>query len=133
LFGADNHGLLRPAVDIEDTTRDWSAWVRDFIRIARQLNRRDPRMLIYTSGSFPDSHYRGGWNRWDTDIALWIAHHTGTPGQTPYLFDGRTALHQYTDTARVPGIEAAPGTGVSGAVDLNSTVGSWSLTDLMND
>lgn len=122
LFGANERGLLRPAFDIEDNSRDWSWWVRAFIDYTRRMN-RDPRLLIYTSGSFPDAVYPTGWDRADASIALWIGHHNGTPGQTPYTFAGRAALHQYTNEATVPGI--------STKVDLDSTVGSWSLVDLM--
>lgn len=122
LFGADAPGMLRPAVDIEDNSQDWSAWVRAFIAFTRRMV-RSPRLLIYTSGSFPDAVYKTGWDRADPDIALWIAHHTGTAGQTPYLFNGRTALHQFTSTATVPGIV--------GTVDLDATIGTWSLADLV--
>jgi GH25 family lysozyme M1 (1,4-beta-N-acetylmuramidase) len=131
LFGADDRGLLVPAFDIEDNTRNWSGWVDEFITITRALNRRhDNRMIIYTSGSFPDAAYPTGWDRGDQDIALWIAHYAAAAGATPYTFGGRTALHQYSNKGRVPGITPAPG--VSGEVDLNSTVGAWSLADLMN-
>jgi lysozyme len=122
--GAGGPGFLVPAFDIEDTTRDWSTWVRLFIATHRRLSPElDGRVIVYTAGSFVEANYPTGWDRNDKQIALWIGHTKAAPGATPYTFGGRTAVHQYSHTAIKPGI--------GGVVDLNATMPGWSIADLM--
>jgi GH25 family lysozyme M1 (1,4-beta-N-acetylmuramidase) len=80
-------------------------------------------VIVYTSGSFPESNYRTGWDRTDGRIALWLAHWTDQPGLTKYSTLPGAALHQYSGTGRVPGI--------TGDVDLDATMPHRSIVELM--
>jgi LysM repeat protein len=63
--------------------------------------------------------------RWaDDGVFLWIARYNGNPG-SPGWTHPKLALHQHTQTGRVPG--------VAGNVDRNATLGSWTLGNLIAD
>lgn len=118
-------GCLVPALDIEDTTRDWSAWAAELLTVWRQLTRRScgGRVIVYSSASFFDTYLRAAFDRTDPQIGAWVAHWNQTPGQTKYTLGGRAVLHQYTSKGTLPG--------VTGDIDMNATMPGVRLADWM--
>lgn len=151
-FGLDEPGCIVPAVDIEPTVDasstpeekaaeaavNWPWWTREFIRVYQDIA-ADPRLRWYTSGSFFDSRY-GGVVDIPLDVTLWVGHWSGAfsnpknpngdpalaeawAGRTPYVFSGRTQMHQYFK-APMPGITA-------NVVDLNCLMPGVQLGDVV--
>jgi len=116
-------GCLVPALDIEDSSQDWSAWAGELIQTWRRLTARacDGRVIVYSSGSFFDSYLRTAFNRSDPKVGAWVAHWNNTPGQTKYTVGGRAVLHQYSAKGTVPG--------VTGDIDLDTTMPGVRLAD----
>lgn len=99
-------GNLPPCLDLEERTRGSLAginlepWVAQFLAEARRLTGRR-QFMLYASASFLRDRLKGmAWL--DQDCLIWVAHYGRDPG-SPGWRDGRTVMHQYTSTGRIPG------------------------------
>ncbi|WP_206796612.1 LysM peptidoglycan-binding domain-containing protein [Amycolatopsis sp. MtRt-6] len=114
-------GSLAPMLDMEaaELRGNANGFVGDFIgRLRTATGVR--RVLVYANLDWFRNVLRP--DEWaDADVFLWIARYNGDPGN-PGWTHPRLALHQHTSSGSVPG--------VSGHVDRNATVGSWTLANL---
>jgi lysozyme len=120
-FDAYGLGWIKPAIDIEDSSQNWSSWVRDFFQAWEDMGMRD--VLFYSSGSYYDKYY-GGVNDLPECVSTWIGHMEqwgATPGNP--TFKTRGQIHQYSHTGSVAGI--------NGNVDLNVLMPNIRLRDVM--
>lgn len=117
-------GALAPMLDMEAAElRDGAnGFVRDFIaRLRAETGIR--RVLVYGNLDWYTNVLRpGDWA--DADVLLWIARYNGIPGR-PGWSHPQLAVHQHSQQGRVPGI--------SGNVDRDATVGSYTLAQLTLD
>lgn len=101
-------GHLPPCLDLEVGTGNLSAWASAFVTELRRLTGCQ-RVMVYSSFSFFTTQITDSWM--DDDVLVWIARYNGTPGHGIGYSSPRLALHQFSQTGRIPGI--------SGAVDLD--------------
>jgi GH25 family lysozyme M1 (1,4-beta-N-acetylmuramidase) len=114
-------GSLAPMLDMEaNELRDnANTFVKEFIRRLRTAAGVH-RVLVYANLDWWRTVLRPA--EWaDDNVLLWIARYNGDPGQ-PGWTHPHLALHQHTQTGRVPGIP--------GHVDRNATIGGWRLDAL---
>lgn len=108
-------GRLPPCLDVEDDGPNPAGWTRDCLRFVRAiLGQRGRRLTLY-SGAWYLRHRLDGASWADPDTLLWVADYGAAPGGPGA--DERVAIHQHSNTGRVPG--------VLGDVDLN--VATWPL------
>lgn len=118
-YNAYGPGWIVPALDLEDTTQNWSAWLREFITAFRDFG-FGPRLTVYSAGSFFD-RYLGGEAGLDNDIKFWVAH-TNMPAGSPLYRPARTQMHQWSHTGTLPGVQ--------GNVDLDVLMQGVTLRDI---
>jgi len=110
-------GHLPPCLDLEEGAGNLAGWADTFIeRLRARTGIR--QVMVYSGAAFFTDHIGEGWM--DPDIYLWIAHYGRPPGQPRYLTP-RVAIHQHSQTGKVPGI--------SGACDLDVAI--WPLEKLV--
>lgn len=111
-------GHLPPALDLEVGDGDMSEWAQRFItRLRQQIGYN--RICVYSSASFFSDYIGEHWM--DDDVVLWVAHFGAAPGHPKYLTK-RVAIHQYSQTGAVPGVDAD--------VDLNYAL--WPLSQIID-
>ena len=115
------HGMLRPAVDLEDSgglsVTALQAWARAFL--GRIYSRLGVRAMIYTSASFWATHMASTtWFAANGYTVLWISHwKVPAPAMPAAVWGGRGwTFWQYSSCGSVPGI--------AGCVDLDRFRGS---------
>ncbi|WP_063695709.1 LysM peptidoglycan-binding domain-containing protein [Amycolatopsis orientalis] len=114
-------GALAPMLDMEAAALRSGAngFVGEFIRCLRETA-GIRRVLVYANLDWYRNVLRP--DEWaDADVLLWIARYNGDPGR-PGWEHPQLALHQHTQKGTVPGI--------SGHVDRDATVGSFTLAQL---
>ncbi|HTF49424.1 MAG TPA: glycoside hydrolase family 25 protein [Pseudonocardia sp.] len=110
-------GHLPPCLDLEEGSGNLAGWADTFIeRLRARTGIR--QVVVYSGAAFFTDHIGEGWM--DPDIYLWIAHYGRPPGQPRYLTP-RVAIHQHSQTGKVPGI--------SGSCDLDVAI--WPLEKLI--
>lgn len=128
-LGAFDQGALAPMLDLEDSPGDGIRWnagsanafVAGFIHRLRNATGVG-QVLVYASLSVWQSMLRP--DEWADDrVFLWIALYNGDPGNVRGYNHRRAALHQHTQEGNVPG--------VSGYVDRNVTLGSFSTASMV--
>lgn len=116
-------GVIYPVLDLEDTTQNWAAWLREFIAVYQDIA-PTPELIIYSSGSFFEPHL-GGEAGLPDNVKFWVAHTEqwgATPGNPKYK-PARTVMHQYSHTGSL--------TGITGPVDLDVLMPGTRLKDIM--
>ncbi|HEY8371138.1 MAG TPA: GH25 family lysozyme [Pseudonocardiaceae bacterium] len=116
-LGLLNDDSLWPMLDMEaDGFDDPDGFVRDFVHRFREYTGTHG-LLVYANRYWFTQVLRP--DEWlDDGVLLWIARYNGDPGTTEWEHP-RLALHQYTNTGSVPG--------VNGHVDRDVTVGGWTV------
>jgi GH25 family lysozyme M1 (1,4-beta-N-acetylmuramidase) len=93
-------GHLPPCLDLEIGVGSLSNWASAFVTELRRLTGVN-RVMVYSGVSFFTHQITETWM--GPDIFLWLAHY-GVPAGQPGYSSPRLALHQYSQSGKVPGI-----------------------------